>query len=826
MAMESKVFISFAAPGLEAEMLRASTANDPAALRQMTNRIDAANRIVQSWVEQSDGESVSCEGSRLRFLVRASALIDLPKIKEQYGQTVSSAIVAGVGTKLNEADLALKIAKHRGGDSMVLWTPDLSDELKQIEEGNKPKEDLSALAKGAADGDGITESQTAEAPAAPSKPAPEHSQTESAHATMDSDPPPPEETASADNLESGFHQEASQAQQPQQAPQGDSSQLRTQVVQVLQSLKAQMPILEQVKTSAPDTYKAVMDLTQSVIMMARAMNGDPPNSPGARELSDRASSNAQVQVPPPAEEEGEEKSKDTKKSEAPLDKMAIRDIKPGPPIGTDHLSEPGLEALDEFDDGSAPTNRFDYSHLLHPALQDKYHLTVSHSTDASDSPFASSPDEESLSATLSDHTGRQMGKVEGIISPRGLSPNYAFLEPHLRGSGLGVRMYEALYAHALHNHGAKTVFGTSHSSSARKVHEALAAKHGMKYSPHKQGLAQKKYKGADFDGDNDGYSYALKSEKESDSDALTDCDQFPHIYGSFDGGDECCMLCGANREEEEEAMEKALPTSGAENRANRSGFFNDPVALDQHLENSGQAVTEPPNFNPKATWPYPPGAEGARLFQANQENVFDRLRNNGSNEGPDIAHLGHPFRDAQGWKKLGVQTSQIPSLHIPSIGEVRFSPTWPNGQGQDIHNEDHGLIGMYDAKEKHLDWSDRMKRLFEPHEAALRNHIDSHMQHVQPMPPEDQLHTIAPQGTPTAKASLNPNAGAPPQRHHLQLPVGSHIDPGPEMGHEAGKIKIQHSPESGSKTGWVSARAGQVLSPEGQPVSSKSPNAK
>jgi hypothetical protein len=123
------------------------------------------------------------------------------------------------------------------------------------------------------------------------------------------------------DFESAFHDLATQQQSDDQgqAQQGGTpEQLKAQVVQILQSLKQQAPILEQIKQTAPDTYQAVMNMAQAVIAMAKEMNGDSQHT-SAKELGDRANSEAQVQVPLPPED-GEEsgskdKKSDTKKSE-------------------------------------------------------------------------------------------------------------------------------------------------------------------------------------------------------------------------------------------------------------------------------------------------------------------------------------------------------------------------------------------------------------------------------------------------------------------------------------------------------------------------------
>jgi hypothetical protein len=87
----------------------------------------------------------------------------------------------------------------------------------------------------------------------------------------------PETTHAAEDFEEMFHnyaQEQDKKDQGQSVGGDPQEQLKAQVVQVLLTLKAQVPVLEQLKQSAPDTYEAVMALAQAVIAMAKQLNGD------------------------------------------------------------------------------------------------------------------------------------------------------------------------------------------------------------------------------------------------------------------------------------------------------------------------------------------------------------------------------------------------------------------------------------------------------------------------------------------------------------------------------------------------------------------------
>jgi hypothetical protein len=82
-------------------------------------------------------------------------------------------------------------------------------------------------------------------------------------------------------------------------------------------------------------------------------------------------------------------------------------------------------------------------------------------------------------------------------------------------------MYEASYSYAKNKLGATHVKGEEHSTSAGRVHEALARKHGMFYQPHYDAV-RAGHEGPDneepFDGRYHGYKYAIKAELKTEKD--------------------------------------------------------------------------------------------------------------------------------------------------------------------------------------------------------------------------------------------------------------------------------------------------------------------
>lgn len=331
-----KVIVAWDGDHIGREVGRASLNDDMDGLRRISQAIELGNKIWESWVVMNGGSIISMGGDEGRAEIQAETLGQLPAIQRQYADAVNSSVSVGVGTKLSEADKALLVAKHRGGDQIVLWTEDLQPELEEIHKAKNQQSHDQKLAdeyfaknagQGAeiaklpqAGGGGIAgASQPGQASVMkPTAEASEHSQGEAMSSIAD-DAPKQEMTHSAQDLEDQFHSLAQEQEMAQQAPETQGmatgpDQIKLQVAKVLMSVKEQAPILEQVKQSAPDTYAAVMNLVSAVIAMAKEMNGSGQHT-SVKEIQDRAKSNAMVSVPQPPQE-GEEKESDTKKSEA------------------------------------------------------------------------------------------------------------------------------------------------------------------------------------------------------------------------------------------------------------------------------------------------------------------------------------------------------------------------------------------------------------------------------------------------------------------------------------------------------------------------------
>lgn len=108
----------------------------------------------------------------------------------------------------------------------------------------------------------------------------EHSEAQSMYDMLaeqkEDHPPAPEATHAEEDIEQSLHQFAAQSDEEDKQSGHERAQrlnaIKSQVVQALQALKAQAPLLEQLKSQAPDTYNAMMGLSNAVIQFARELS--------------------------------------------------------------------------------------------------------------------------------------------------------------------------------------------------------------------------------------------------------------------------------------------------------------------------------------------------------------------------------------------------------------------------------------------------------------------------------------------------------------------------------------------------------------------------
>lgn len=371
------VYISFDGDHIGRQVGLMALRDDEEGLRRISQSIELGNELWEKWVYSKGGTVVSTGGDEGRVKVGAEYLEEVPQIRKRYEGLVGSTVSVGVGMTLAESNRALIAAKLRGGNQLVMYSPELEEEIEQAQkpqtesdkiyeqylgknqsarpfraaafkhkstgkvyetgayhnidpwllggEANEAEQDgpwnssnweagfvthdgifmnreqaaqhvdsqrfspITGKPRGLDSGDpesGLRKAQRPMSPAKPRAEASEHSQGEAmANFYNKENPPSPEMTHAAAGLkdiESEFHSLAEQEQQVRQHPTDeDTEQLKARIASILQKVKEQAPIMEQIKQSSPDTYAVLMAMVQSVIDMARKVTSKEQKQPQA-----------------------------------------------------------------------------------------------------------------------------------------------------------------------------------------------------------------------------------------------------------------------------------------------------------------------------------------------------------------------------------------------------------------------------------------------------------------------------------------------------------------------------------------------------------------
>jgi len=263
----------------------ASLSEDAEKLRRQSQAMEQAQGIWKSWLLRSMGSPINFEGAAGRAQVPADQIRELDLIREQVSQALGDVNVGvGVGLKLSESDLALKAALKRGGACIVFYTDQIPKELAEKEDDGLAKATPQAQEgeNSQAAGGGFSGAQQASNPAqaqAPATEASEHSQGEAAASAAEAGPAPQESTHAGADFENQFREHADSADKEDADNQAQTEQgqkvadLKQQVVRILQGIRSQAPLLQQLQAVEPELFAAIQGMTQAMLLMAKQLLG-------------------------------------------------------------------------------------------------------------------------------------------------------------------------------------------------------------------------------------------------------------------------------------------------------------------------------------------------------------------------------------------------------------------------------------------------------------------------------------------------------------------------------------------------------------------------
>lgn len=460
--------------------------NDIEGTRKIGRAIEDGNKLFIDFAINNGGSPIQSGGDEGAATIPADKLPELMPVTAQYHQITGCTVTIGIGFDLASSSKAVLIGKVYGkGDCAVVWQPEMEkliDELIANPISEKDKEVEAYLGHDDTDHLGKADPADIQRRLQPTVPH-GHAPITLPEVKLDAPQQDPAAEPQKPNYEDEFHghaqKQAAKDLHDKTHSQENLQQLKQSVVETLQNVRTQLPVIAQLKQTSPDAYNSVVELIQGVIELGK-----------------------ETMVMPKVK-----KSEDLSK--------AISKLEPGKRLAAKLEPHPRAQGANVF------TRTFDYSHLLPPDVKNSgFQLHIEHKntmlpkgvkeipTSNTSSVVAPVRPTEMIRSVIKSPTGQEVGQVTGHIRSKF---DQKVIEPHseldapYRGKGLGTAMYEAAYTHAKST-GVNRVEGGVHSPDAHALHTRLAKKHGFHYrSKREAGVTDDYFPYKP-------YSYALKSE--------------------------------------------------------------------------------------------------------------------------------------------------------------------------------------------------------------------------------------------------------------------------------------------------------------------------
>jgi hypothetical protein len=239
-----ETYIVWTADKLDSKIAAAFHAGVPSEIAIINQRTNHGNSLLRGWIENGLGQVLLMNGPAGVAMVPDSILVQLSTIQAQISQLWEDTLSMGVSMSLQEANRACVVAKERGGNRVLWYTPDLDRP-----QGGNETDPLAGLKKAE---EQSPNSQFMEVP---------------------------QEQPAA-----GAPEAAPEAQPPAS---GGPDEIKNTVMRVLKQIKSQKKTLDQLRQAAPDTYNAILAAVQAMIVMARAMTegGGGEEEPAPQDMS-------------------------------------------------------------------------------------------------------------------------------------------------------------------------------------------------------------------------------------------------------------------------------------------------------------------------------------------------------------------------------------------------------------------------------------------------------------------------------------------------------------------------------------------------------------
>lgn len=285
-----KVYVAWSVDHLEGLTAAALMSNNVEELRRISGDIRRASENIKAWAMASGGSPVLDLSILGVVMVPPDKMTELPSISQRFRDISEGSISIGVGMALSEAYIAMKHSQTGGGDRISLYDPSMEEHQEPAPAD--PQAALQALGKADGQNQQQPEDPQDQVTGYADNPSDFGLDGDDIYADANTAEQATEQASSASSASASAMEppKAMSASQPQQGgqqeqAQGDEEDPRTAVVQALEKIKQQAPVLEQMKTTNPQAFDAVKSVVAAMILMAQGMAAEMEDGDEEKEVN-------------------------------------------------------------------------------------------------------------------------------------------------------------------------------------------------------------------------------------------------------------------------------------------------------------------------------------------------------------------------------------------------------------------------------------------------------------------------------------------------------------------------------------------------------------
>lgn len=129
--MSNIIYLSYDADSAGSKIGQAILADDVNMLNEFSEKINLGNEIISRWAKSMGGVQYSSGGDQGVFAIPAESIEEIETLRKDYEFATGLTITVGLGNTLSESGKALIVGKFRGKNQVVMYGPDIDQEIQQ-----------------------------------------------------------------------------------------------------------------------------------------------------------------------------------------------------------------------------------------------------------------------------------------------------------------------------------------------------------------------------------------------------------------------------------------------------------------------------------------------------------------------------------------------------------------------------------------------------------------------------------------------------------------------------------------------------------------------